>query len=211
MARSGSARLTSAPTVTEIVWSTRDGAAEHEQHPAGRVAAAEGQGHQLRLVAELGQEHHHEGGRDITHRYSRPAREPGRSRLRPSPHAPTRRPRPRRCCCWPRAATPATTSDADHGRVQGRAVDGRVTLVADDLRWDTDCLRGAGRAAHHRGRQPGRRAEPQRPPARRARVAGHRPRAGTVAAGARRRPRARAPTSSSATSTRTWWARSRCG
>ena len=175
-------RLTSAPTVTDSVWSTAMAAPSTASTFSGGVAARQGERDELGLVAELGQEHDHEGGRDITHGYApclaagtpAPLDDlPACARCSASP--PLAQPSPR--------AAPAGTTAGRRPRRPWAARTPRtaaVTLVADDLRWDTDCLRAEPRPAHHRGRQPRRRCEPQRPPAGRARLAGHRARAGPV-------------------------------
>ena len=90
---------------------------------SGRVAAGQGEGHQLGLVAELGEEHHHEGGA-ARHPSVRSAPRAGTRRLRAttSPHAlasdslVARRSSSR----WPRAAARDGGDPTDHRGLQGR-------------------------------------------------------------------------------------------
>ena len=84
-----------------------------------------------------------------------------------------------------------STDDGGDGSPGGGckdADDGRVTLVADDLRWDTDCLRAPPGALTIEvdNRDEGQNHNVHLPD--RSRLAGHRSRAGPVAAGARGRP-----------------------
>ena len=176
----------------------RDGDTEHGQHLQGRVAPGQGEGDQLGLVAQLGEEHDHERGAHVTPSLRSDLRM--RSCLRPR--------------CPPAALVIALSAcggsdDAGPTTTVGckDASQGRVTLVAEDLRWDTDCLRAEpgpltievdnqDEGVNHNVHLPDAPG-----------LAGHGARAGSGHRGARRHPRRRRATSTSATSTRTWWAR----
>ena len=82
MARSGRARLTSAPSGDGDGLEQRDGDAQHDHHAAGRVATPQGQGDQLRLVARA-----RRGTPRRTRRRRHPPVQSPRSGTRPVPDA----------------------------------------------------------------------------------------------------------------------------
>ena len=165
MARSGSARLISAPAVTDSVWSTAMAATRASRTRAALCWAASVSATSCVLSPSSARNTTAKAVGDLTHG---PGSHPAdatvlavavRTRLVACPSAaPARRPRRLR---RRRRRRTSTTGQAHGCAVVEERV---VTIVAKDLAWDVDCIQAPEGHRLHRGRgQPGRRRQPQLP------------------------------------------------